>query len=346
MEVTQTKLFYNLFATCLPVKGAKRSVIIDTERENMYFVSNEMFEILEEFKTSPVAKVLDDYDTEAGEIINEYIEFLQNHELGFWTIEPERFPPISTLWEHPSVITNAIIDVRTSSNHDWIDIFKQLENLGCKDLQLRFYDEITIETIESIMFFLTISSIKSVELIIKYTFSCTKRELKRLTEEYFRIKTITVHSSPKNEIYIVRNSYNRCGMGNIIFVKQRIDNHTHCGQISESYFSLSGIKSFSEAKSYNSCLNRKLSIDAEGNIMNCPSLHTIYGNVKTNTLASVINDSFSAIWFVNKDQINICKDCEFRYNCTDCRAFLDKPLDKPKKCNYNPYKMIWENEEN
>ena len=46
----------------------------------------------------------------------------------------------------------------------------------------------------------------------------------------------------------------------------------------------------------------------------------------------------------------VCKDCEFRYICTDCRAYTEKThtneegLDtsKPLKCGYNPYTGEWE----
>jgi hypothetical protein len=46
-----------------------------------------------------------------------------------------------------------------------------------------------------------------------------------------------------------------------------------------------------------------------------------------------------------KDQIEVCKDCEFRYICTGCRAYLEDPEDihsKPLKCGYNPYTCEWE----
>ena len=93
----------------------------------------------------------------------------------------------------------------------------------------------------------------------------------------------------------------------------------------------------------NTCLNKKLSITKEGLIKNCPSLSKSYGNVNNTSLEKVVNKkSFKYLWEINKDQINVCKDCEFRYICSDCRAFLNHDNDKPKKCNYNPYTMAYE----
>ena len=51
-------------------------------------------------------------------------------------------------------------------------------------------------------------------------------------------------------------------------------------------------------------------------------------------------DEFRMLWNINKDKIDVCKDCEFRYICTDCRAYIKDKRDiysKPLKCNYDPY---------
>ena len=71
-----------------------------------------------------------------------------------------------------------------------------------------------------------------------------------------------------------------------------------------------------------------------------------YGNIKDTTLQDALaHPDFKKYWFVNKDQISVCKDCEFRYICTDCRAYIENPEDmysKPLKCGYNPYTCEWE----
>jgi SPASM domain peptide maturase of grasp-with-spasm system len=101
-----------------------------------------------------------------------------------------------------------------------------------------------------------------------------------------------------------------------------------------------------------SCLNREISIDADGNIKNCPSMKESFGNIRDTTLAEAIEKpGFKKYWDINKDQIAVCKDCEFRYICTDCRAYVEDPhdasgpdgtnLSKPLKCGYNPYTGEW-----
>lgn len=103
---------------------------------------------------------------------------------------------------------------------------------------------------------------------------------------------------------------------------------------------------FAESKSYNSCLNRKISIDINGNIKNCPSMPQSFGNIRDTTLQEAIeHKDFKKYWSITKDQIDVCKDCEFRYICTDCRAYKENPEDdysKPLKCGYSPYTNKWE----
>ena len=43
-------------------------------------------------------------------------------------------------------------------------------------------------------------------------------------------------------------------------------------------------------------------------------------------------------WNITKKEVEVCKDCEFRYNCLDCRAHTKNGLfGKPITCKYNPF---------
>jgi SPASM domain peptide maturase of grasp-with-spasm system len=130
----------------------------------------------------------------------------------------------------------------------------------------------------------------------------------------------------------------------IISFTNKIDADSCCGNISPYYFSVN-LPFFMEARQFNSCLYRKIAIDQKGNIKNCPSLPATFGHIETTGFLEVIDHlAFRELWHINKDQINTCKDCEFRYICSDCRAFLSNSKDKPAKCNYNPYTNIYENQ--
>lgn len=337
------KSFFKLFANCVPVKGFKRSTICDLHTQLLFYIPNDMYELIMFSQKNNFEKVIEKYGSELEEKINGYYNYLISNDLGFWTNNPELFPELSLDWDAPSQITNAIIDSSKVSNHHWENIINQLEELGCMDLQLRFFDIIQNTEIESILKILDGRRIKSVELILCFNEKLSKNFLKLLTKKNPRIKTIFVHSSPENYIFKITSKDGE-GMGNVLFTKQVIENQSHCGLISPLYFTFN-TKAFAESQKYNSCLNRKIGIDIYGKIKNCPSLNKDFGIVSEVQIKDVIaNEDFLIMANISKDQIQICKDCEHRYVCTDCRAYIedeDNIKSKPKKCSYNPYEASW-----
>jgi len=76
-----------------------------------------------------------------------------------------------------------------------------------------------------------------------------------------------------------------------------------------------------------------------------------FGNIKDTTLEkALLHPDFKKYWNLTKDEIEVCKDCEFRYICTDCRAYTERThtnaegldISKPLKCGYNPYTGEWQ----
>jgi SPASM domain peptide maturase of grasp-with-spasm system len=88
-------------------------------------------------------------------------------------------------------------------------------------------------------------------------------------------------------------------------------------------------------------------VDINGEIKNCPSSAISYGNIANTSLIKAIkNNNFQKNWFISKDEIEVCKDCEFRYICIDCRVFVQdskNQYSKPSKCNYDPYTATFKN---
>jgi len=123
----------------------------------------------------------------------------------------------------------------------------------------------------------------------------------------------------------------------IIFSRQKINSCDKCGIIDQNFIAISGVSGFMHNKQYNSCLNLKVSIDIHGSIKNCPSLDMSFGNISETSLMEVVkNPKFKEMWQIKKDNIDICKDCELRYACSDCRAYrvAESMVSKPLKCSY------------
>ena len=130
----------------------------------------------------------------------------------------------------------------------------------------------------------------------------------------------------------------------LLYQRQTVRSASDCGYVSPDFFSVN-VRAFTEALAFNSCLNRKVSIDAAGRIRNCPALPAAYGAVGEVPLArAVAREDFRAVWQVTKDQVEDCRVCEFRYVCQDCRAHLRDPLNprsKPARCTYDPWQARW-----
>lgn len=97
---------------------------------------------------------------------------------------------------------------------------------------------------------------------------------------------------------------------------------------------------------YNPCLGHQIAIDTQGEIRSCLWAPEEIGNVHRAIKIKdmIVSGVFDQFWELTKDKIEVCCDCEYRYNCSDCRVFTEEPLDKykskPEFCKYDPYKGV------
>lgn len=108
-------------------------------------------------------------------------------------------------------------------------------------------------------------------------------------------------------------------------------------------------QSFAHNQHYHSCLAGKLAITSEGDVIPCIfARNQICGNVLTQSLSSILQgEPLQHCWTTTKDHVEKCKDCEYRYACTDCRPLAQgsdtakKWLACSKGCLYDPHTGIW-----
>lgn len=335
------KQFLRFHSACSLVAGATRAIIFDMQRREIEFIPLEMYQVCQK---------LEDYDIEAlknlkgeenYEAVAGYIDFLLAKEICFICTEEERqwFSGLSYKYETPFDINNAIVDSNKNSCHDWKKLIAQLSYLRCPDVQLRFYDIVSVSLLREVISYADKSAIKNIEVILPFESEPVFDTLFSLLENEKRICRIVVHSSPVNDHKAASTRKN------IIQVSEKINSASHCGIIDPSLFVVNR-STFLESHQFNTCLNKKISIDINGDIKNCPSSSKVFGNIGEMELFEAINAiGFKNAWTINKDQISVCKDCEFRHICTDCRAYLQYPNDiysKPLKCGYNPYTGEWQ----
>ena len=338
--MNQASEVFKLYANCLPVKGARRSTICDLQKQRMRLIPNDLFYILTDCAGLATTEIKRRFNGKCDVVIDDYFAMLTQEAYGFWCDEPELFPELDVSWERPEKITNAIIDIDSSSKHDYPSLLSQLDELGCQALQIRAYDELSLADLEEILTHCHSHRFRHVDLVIKFQPELTSETLNQFCLDHQVISRITVHSSPQKS---------RLRVDPFAII---VDYYTFpvtpssCGVISPRFFSLT-VEHFTEALSFNTCLNRKLSIAADGEIKSCPAMGHSFGNACSTQLKSVVNDrQLVQIGSITKDQVAVCRDCEFRYVCTDCRAYTqdaDDPYSKPAKCTYDPYTATWAN---
>jgi SPASM domain peptide maturase of grasp-with-spasm system len=335
---------YLLCANVIPVKGVNRSIICDLTRDLYRMIPNALYVILKDKTVKSLDQVLDKYSDgsmESADTINEYFAFLTNHDFIFHSNFPDYFPSLKLDWDFPAEVSNAVLDIKEFDLEDTVSLFHQLEILGCNNVQLRFMQYYSLDILTFLFSKISHSIIDNIEVIMPYLCESETEKWKNFVKQEFRIHFVQFYNAPIYETLLEPKN----GHGSVVTIKDSFTNQKNCGVISPFYF-VSNIHSFTEAQKHNSCLNRKISIDTEGYIRNCPSMPEHYGNIKDTTLQEALqHPDFKKYWFINKDQISVCKDCEFRYICTDCRAYRENPEDlysKPLKCGYNPYTCEWE----
>jgi len=329
-----------LFECCRLVCGAKNSLLIDLQRNTYRKVPNQLAELIDFSSGKSIEEIKANYSDEFKEIVDENIQILLDEEYLFFTNNPEWFTEMDLTWDEPRPISNAIIDINKKSNHDFDKIWRQLSCLGCEHIQIRAFDYIDLNIIEEYINQIKNKRIISIDLILLYNSKSSNQDYIDFVHRQPRIHSVLLHGALSDNLVFEPST----GMGFVFSLKNIISSETHCGMVDNSLFNIH-IKSFTESIHHNSCLDRKISIDAEGNIKNCPSMKESFGNIRDTTLAEAIEKpGFKKYWDINKDKIRVCKDCEFRYICTDCRAYVEDPedfLSKPLKCGYNPYTGEW-----
>ncbi|HAA14179.1 MAG TPA: grasp-with-spasm system SPASM domain peptide maturase [Cytophagales bacterium] len=332
-----------LHPSCLPVAGHAAGLICDLQRGQYVQVPKTMVEVLQDHPQPTWQELLDDYADE--DILKAYFDFLVAKEYGFWTTSPECFPTKNGTWDHPALITNAIIDHGVESQHDYPSLLRQLDALGCEQLELRFFTAISEALLDDILQPAQTTDILGIQLLLQASSATSAGWLATLCEKYPRVNSITLAGATEDGMTMIgRRERPEHLLAHLISTTQVLDSHTHCGVVHPDYFSVNRTAA-NEALTYNSCLNRKLGIDEQGYIRNCPSMPQQFGHHREVKLAEAIAiQEFQKVWGITKDQVSVCRDCEFRYICTDCRAHRveeSDPLAKPAGCSYDPYTATW-----
>lgn len=107
-----------------------------------------------------------------------------------------------------------------------------------------------------------------------------------------------------------------------------------------------------EAQFVNTYLNKRIFINGNGDLCLSEQHNLVLGNINQVTVKEIRElitlNEVQKYWQLTKDEIDVCKDCEFRKACIDFRKIFQRPNEEwyhKIECNYNPYIAKWEGEE-
>jgi len=333
-----------VFTDCVVVNGEKYSVIQDLTRRAIHKIPRSYAEIIPDFKKQNLGAIKKRFTSEEWKEFEKFVFYLLEKKVATFVNDTSFFPEIELVWNQPNILTNAIIDFKIKySKYSIDDVLSQLSNLECKHVEIRTYSEYSLDFIYEVIKYAENTLLSSIEIIFREADNQNLDEINNIFENNHIINKITLTHSKENKITEVNRGY--ISIAHLIQTTQEVDSQKKCGIISEKNLFIPGIAEFAENHNYNSCLNRKISVDIDGEIKNCPSMKLSYGNIMNKELKQVVlNLDFKKLWTISKNEISICKSCEFRYMCTDCRAFTQNPKDilsKPLKCGYSPENGEW-----
>ncbi|MCS4305363.1 grasp-with-spasm system SPASM domain peptide maturase [Chryseobacterium sp. BIGb0232] len=335
---------FNLFSNILITKGAGRILISDLQRKISDLYPLELYDVIEELKNESIENILENYDIESQQIIHEYIDFLLEKEYGFITHGDwdKNFLPLSNEFQEVSRISNVFIEI---DNVIILDKIKNsVNNLGVKYLVIYCNKELSLKEYQDIDNKFKDSVLEGIEIYAPFHNALNKEFFQILNQTTTRIYNFVFYNC--DEVPLKTKEVFRF---NINFNHENLK-ISACGKVDLKYFN-TNLPKVLEAINHNSCLHKKIGIDIHGNIKNCPLMPENYGNIHHSSLEeAVMQNNFKKYWNLTKDSIETCKDCEFRYICTDCRAYTENnhnnkdglDVSKPLKCGYNPYTCTWE----
>lgn len=336
--------YFNLFSNTLVTKGASRILISDLQRNVSEVYPLEFNDVIEELKINSIEDILSQYDDESKEIFQNYLDILMEKEYGFITENgwDKSFPPLSYEYVNSSLISDLFIELNEISILEKIKF--SVENLRVKYIVIHSKKHFTIEDFIRIDQTFAGSVLAGIEIFSPYHDLVDYNFIQELNKKTVRVYNLAFYNCKKTP-FRVKDEFRFI----VNFIKESI-NISSCGKVDLKYFN-TDLPKVLEAINHNSCLHKKMGIDIDGNIKNCPAIPHNFGNIKNTTLEEALNKKdFKQYWNITKDEIEVCKDCEFRYVCTDCRAYTEQShinkvgldVSKPLKCGYDPYTNKWE----
>nr|WP_320117757.1 hypothetical protein [uncultured Marinifilum sp.] len=323
--------YFKLYSNCIPIKGYVRSIIYDLGDNDYYFIPNSLFEII---NGNSLVRI--DQNNE------DYINYLIKNNLGFTgdnVKEFDCFPNMDLSYKSPYALYSVIY--RLEKNTCQLkSIIKKLELFQVKNICLIVDEKLDLNFIANLCCEVQESDIEGVKLILNEEKDI---DLESLLKNYLKINEVTLCSSRENKIekHFDENTI-------VVYTTKSINEEIDYNKVGFEYFFVNK-DLFTESLAFNPYYNKKIIILSNGDIIESLKSSRVFGNVFYDELISIFkNKELLELWHTSKGNIQICKDCEFRFMCLDSRVpnnISNKQWGHSESCHYNPYIAKWKDEE-
>lgn len=310
-------MYFSILPHIVLVNGRNKSALFDVEEGAYVHVPQEIYRCLVK-RTIPVSDL---------NIDEEWKSFMLEN--GF-AIETDFIPDFGSIdnldFDIPFDYETLVIDANVVS-----DALRYIQAMPSERLsrytQVRIFDNVHSRKLETIIELLNSKSIYNIELVFNWSKNDSEENLKKMLDKYNYCLSKLIVMGYKDITYNNR----------LFFNKKRLTDSSQCGICNENLLSIN-VETYNKFLLGNTCLWKKIAIDINGNVKNCPSMDFDYGSVFNIDLKDVKNNPrYQFFSLLRKNEISDCKDCEFRVFCVDCRCKCTNEIyDKPNTCDYNP----------
>lgn len=298
----RNKPYFILYAHNQVVKGEKRAAVYDLKQARVFYIPTILVDILEDMQTQTVAAVIAIYAADQPKALLQYIDFLEEYDLGFYVDDPKRFPRLALQYYYPGLIQNAIV-LSDLEQYDLGQALQQLPSQGCRFISL-FIDrkgENTVAKLSEALAQIADSIVLSIQVYITDHSDLKETDLRTLFNTFKKVSGIQICQAESHVAAL--------GDPIIYTTKKLADFISPKGQQL-----ILNIPFFSEAVRFNPYYYQKVVIDWEGQIKNGVEHPNSFGHIEEADLGAIVQSkAFQALWEVNADHITTLQNNELRY---------------------------------
>lgn len=310
-----------LYSDIQVFEGHNRTLVIDITKGKHHLMSKEWSNIISKIDNSNKKELREKLDPEEKVILPDVLSFLKKNNYIFEIDKNVKslFKDINMSFETPFIFDLCFCEISQANFENIMEMIDSYEPYTFGGFHFLVYD-LTNED------------------LIRFKNRINSLELNKNIEVYISNSKIEYFSEGKSKnvsIHQVDFSNNR-------------EMRTH---FYENFPIMNiGMKQILESKNFNFFHNKTLFVNENSDIVD--SLFTqkplVFTNIKKltenkNLLYDLTtNQQFTQYWQIDNSKIMVCKDCEFRRVCIDCRPPIQNSNEWYKEeCSYNPYLSQW-----